>query len=248
MADPLFLPGIPVEHVLARLAAADGDEINSGKLNNPDSSALLACNAFGWFIPRPELLPPFPGLEAIFPATMVDVEFRARFPWRGGRHPSLDAVVETQTHLIGVESKRYEPFRDTKSILLSDAYDRPVWGNGMSPFEKMRDHLRGTPRFKYLDACQLVKHAFGLVTEARRRSKVPALVYLFAEPARLAGKEISAEVMAQHRDEVAEFARAVAGADVAFHSASYRDWISSWRGSTDDVVAHGHRLIEAFGP
>lgn len=44
-----------------------------------------------------------------------------RFPWAGGRHPWLDAAVETERYLIGVESKRFEPFRDAKSVRLSDA-------------------------------------------------------------------------------------------------------------------------------
>ena len=82
---------------------AGGDEVGSGKFENPDSSAALAVNTFGWFVGRPELLPAFPSLASIFPATFVDVEYCARFPWAGGRHPWLDAVIETDQHLIGVE-------------------------------------------------------------------------------------------------------------------------------------------------
>jgi hypothetical protein len=39
----LFLPGVPVEHVLRRLAKAGGNEVASGKLASPDSSAALAA-------------------------------------------------------------------------------------------------------------------------------------------------------------------------------------------------------------
>ncbi|MEQ1782938.1 MAG: hypothetical protein ABMA14_16360 [Hyphomonadaceae bacterium] len=249
MTDIVFLTGIPVDHVLARLADADGDEINSGKLQNPDSSAMLAVNAFGWFIERPALLPPFPELEGVFPASMVEVEFKARFPWRGGRHPSLDAAVETATHFIGIESKRYEPFRDTKSVNFSDAYDRPVWGENMGPFEKMRDQLRSRDiKFDYLDAAQLVKHAFGLVTEGVRRKKTPALVYLYSEPARLAGKDIHPEAIDRHRQEVREFGLAVAGAEVGFSAVSYREWIGTWGSADETVVAHGRRLLDVFAP
>ncbi len=249
MADPVFLPGVPAEHVLGRLAQADGDEIESGKIFSPDSSAFLAVNTFGWFIPHPALIPAFPGLEHAYPATMVDVEFSARFPWRGGRHPSLDAVIETPTFLIGVESKRFEPFRDTKSVDFSDAYSRPVWGDNMGPYERLRDQLRGgTTRFRYLDAAQLVKHAFGLVTEGRRSSKAPVLVYLFAEPAQLGGKDIEPEAIARHRAEVMEFEQTVAGSEVAFHHTSYRDWIETWSASADTVIAHGQRLLDAFKP
>jgi len=104
-----FLPGVPVDHVLERLSKAGGNEVASGKFDNPISSAALAVNTFGWFVDCPELLPEFPSLASIFPATFVDVEYCARFPWTGGKHPWLDAVIETDQHLIGVESKRFEP-------------------------------------------------------------------------------------------------------------------------------------------
>jgi hypothetical protein len=54
--DYEFLPGVPSSLVLKRLNAAAGDEVNSGKLSSPESSAALAVNTFGWFMDRPELL------------------------------------------------------------------------------------------------------------------------------------------------------------------------------------------------
>jgi hypothetical protein len=137
-----FLPGIPVSHVVTRLAKAGGKEIESGKLLSSESSAALAVNCFGWFIERPELLPPLIGLETAGVPELVDVEFCARFPWSGGRHPWLDAVVQTPTTLIGIESKRFEPFRDAKSVHLSDAYNLKVWGRNMKSYERMRDRIR----------------------------------------------------------------------------------------------------------
>ena len=133
MSNCLFLPGLPVGHILGRLEAAGGNEIGSGKLANPQSSAALAVNAFGWFIERPNDLPPLPGTGAMGTPERVEVEYCTRFPWSGGRHPWLDAVVITPTHLIGVESKRFEPFRGTKTVSLSAAYDQPVPPGGTSP-------------------------------------------------------------------------------------------------------------------
>jgi hypothetical protein len=186
-----FLPGVPARYVLERLARAGGNEIESGKFGSPESSAALAVNVLGWFVERPSLLPPFPGVAADFPPERVEVEYCARFPWSGGRHPWLDAMVETNRQLIGVESKRFEPFRDRKKVSLAAAYDRPVWGDNMAAFEAMRDQLRSGERtFEYLDAAQLVKHAFGLVTDAARRGRAPLLLYLFAEPASLAGRPL----------------------------------------------------------
>lgn len=242
-----FLPGVPEDRVRAALAAAGGNEIESGKLDSPESSAALAVNAFGWFIERPADLPPFPPLADLdWPAHRVDVERQMRFPWRGGRHPWLDAAVETATHLIGIESKRFEPFRDAKTVNLSDAYDRDVWSDGMAPFTVMRDMLRnGDTAFTYLDAAQLVKHAFGLVTEGNRIGKVPVLLYLYAEPATRGASAITPETLARHRTEIVSFATAVAGAAVRFAACSYREWFADWTGDTHH---HSDALVERFQP
>jgi len=246
MSEDPFLPGVPVAHVRARLAAADGDEIGSGKFANPESSAALAVNAFGWFIERPADLPPLPGTAAMGTPERVEVEYCARFPWSGGHHPWLDAVAITPTHLIGVESKRFEPFRDTKTVSLSSAFDRPEWGDRMGRFAAMRDKLRsGELCFRYLDAAQLVKHAFGLVTEARRLSRRPVLFYLYAEPNERGERQISAEDHRHHRDEIAAFAQFVDGDEVTFLSSSYREWIDAAMPVAEAEV-HFARLRQRF--
>lgn len=243
----LFLPGVPEDRARAALEAAGGNEIESGKLYSRESSAALAVNSFGWFIERPEDLPPFPLLADLdWPAHRVEVERQMRFPWRGGRHPWLDAAVETATHLIGVESKRFEPFRDAKIVSLSDAYDRNVWGDRMAPFAVMRDALRsGEVAFTYLDAAQLVEDAFGLVTEANRIGKEPVLLYLYAEPATRGASVITPEMLARHRAEIAGFATAVAGAAVRFAACSYREWFAGWTG---DARQHADALVDRFEP
>ncbi|WP_396594861.1 PGN_0703 family putative restriction endonuclease [Brevundimonas sp. R86498] len=249
MTRPEFLPGVDAAHVTERLRLAGGKEIESGKLLSPESSAALAVNTFGWFASRPHLLPPFPGQAFEAPPREVEVEYCARFPWRGGRHPWLDAVVETPGKLIGVELKRCEPFRDRKLASLSDAYDRPVWGSTMRPYEDMRDRLRKVPNaFRYLDAAQLVKHAFGLVTDGARKQKPATLVYLFAEPSQLAGRPIPPETLEEHRREVAEFEAAVAGAGVVFHALSYRTWLDSWSSTSPEIASHADAVLARFDP
>src|SRR5262245_61736418 len=124
-----LLPYLSADKIMAAYAAAPGNEIDSAKLSNPESSAALAANVFGYFIDRPEEFP----LSAIFGQTAevpcrVDIECELRFPWSGGLHPWLDAVIETDNWLIGLESKRYEPFRGCKPAAFSEAYQRKVWG------------------------------------------------------------------------------------------------------------------------
>jgi len=246
MGDLNLLPGVPEEYVRQRLAAAGGKEVESGKFTSRDSSAALAVNAFAWFHDRPGRLPVIPETEAAgWPATRVEVEYCARFPWRGGRHPWLDALIQTPTHILGVESKRHEPFRDAKKVCLSEAYDRPVWGVGMGPYERMRDRLRsGEAKFQHLDAAQLVKHAFGLVTEAGRKDgRKPVLLYLYDEPSRWPWEGIEL-----HRQEVDQFGTAVDDAAVGFVAVRWRDWPDGWAATGDpEVIGHGVRLGERFG-
>lgn len=242
-----FLPGVCEETVRAALDRAGGKEIQSGKLSSPESSAALAVNAFGWFVRSPEQLPPFPGLEDLnWPARKVEVERQMRFPWRGGRHPWLDAAVTTDKHLIGIESKRFEPFRDAKACRLSAAYDRDVWGYDMVGYCRMRDALRnGSSAFIHLDAAQLVKHAFGLVTEGRRSGRHPILLYLFAEPESRGNAGIPKQVHDRHRAEIARFSEAVQRSEVRFASCSYREWLSRWNGAT---AAPADAIISTFNP
>jgi hypothetical protein len=246
-----FLPGVPTGYVVERLTNAAGNEIGTGKLASPESSAALAINTFGWFHERPASFPLFSILPlSISPATLVEVEYCARFPWTGGTHPWLDAFIETPDAIVGVESKRFEPYRGARlKVELSEAYDRPVWHDRMGPYEAMRDELRtGTERFAFLDAAQLVKHAFGLVTDGRRKTKQPYLVYLFAEPREYQGQSIDGGVKQKHREEIARFALAVDGAEVGFGAMSYREWLASWPDSDPDLVAHRAAIIEHFSP
>lgn len=249
MTETKFLLGVPADHVLQRLKLAGGKEVESGKFASPESSAALAVNTFGWFVKRPETTPPVPGLDFVdWPAKSVEVEYCARFPWAGGRHPWLDAAITTPQWLIGVESKRFEPFRDAKRASLSEAYDRDCWGENMARFCAMRDRLRATPStFKYLDVAQLVKHAYGLVTDAKRMSRRPALLYLFAEPAMRGTVPITTEAHRAHRSEIDTFTRAIDGDEVRFAACSYRDWLATWR-SSGGLAEHRAALLKTFAP
>jgi len=245
---PDFLPGVPREHVLARLEASPGNELGSGKFDSPESSAALAVNCFGWFVERPATLPLIPGLEdVVWPPASVEVEDSLRFPWSGGRHPWLDASITTASHLIGVESKRCEPFRRGKVIgELSEAYWRDVWGSDMQRWTKLRDRLQaGDIRFVRLDAVQLVKHALGIFTQANKRGRLSALLYIFAEPTKVGGRQISAIEHEAHRAEIASLGDMVCGDAIQFAAISYRGWIATWPGS---VMEHGQRVLDRFNP
>ena len=142
MADR-FLPGVPGPKIEALLNKARGNEIATGKFDSPRSSAALAANTFGYFLERPEELPPLPGRgEGVWPARSVDIERTVRFPWRGGTPPHLDVLVTTQSALIGIESKRYEPFDRGKKA----AFRSILAATLGRPHEALRERQRQAPR------------------------------------------------------------------------------------------------------
>ena len=258
MADR-FLPGVPVRQVETMFNAAPGNEIASGKFDSPESSAALAANTFGFFLNRPDDLPPLPGCEFLtWPAQSVNLEKTLRFPWRGGRHPVLDTLITTSDALIGVESKRFEPFRNKKEPSLSDAYWRPVWGTRMKGYEEIRDSLRRNKRrYIHLDTAQLFKHAFALRTQVNREGEhyglTPVLFYLYAEPHIWPNndKTVDRGAKTKHRGEVEEFTEIVRDDEVLFVHCSYRNLLWEWKNDpnhSSDIQAHAKAIIQRFAP
>lgn len=118
----------------------------------------------------------------------------------------------------------------------------------MQRFEAMRDSLRHDPtRFTHLDAAQLVKHAFGLVTDGQRKGKTAWLVYLFAEPSSL-GTSATFDGFSRHREEIATFAAAIQGDDVRFLAISYRDWLKTWPHNPAELAKHAELILSQFTP
>ena len=112
----------------------------------------------------------------------------------------------------------------------------------MEPFISLKDKLKSDQiTFKYLDAVQLIFHAFGLITEGRRKQKSPHLVYLFAEPVK------NLKQWNAHREEIVRFSEATKGAEVGFTSISYREWLATWPA---DLLLSAHRdnILKRFEP
>jgi hypothetical protein len=164
-------------------------------------------------------------------------------------------LVVTDDALIGVESKRYEPYRKNNVREMSAAYWRPVWGSRMAGYERCRDEIRddGGGRFARLDVAQLVKHAFALRTAVHKVAKCvgkrPILYYLYAEPERWANGKgaVPPEDRFQHRAEIAAFSEMVAGDEVSFLSCSYLELLADWAASSDPMIrAHAHAVARCF--
>lgn len=254
-----FLPGVPGAEIEKALNAAPGEEIASGKFDSPESSAALVANAFGFFLHRAFDLPALPGCEEeVWPARSLSIEAEVRFPWGGGRHPYLDCVVETPSALIGIESKRFEPYRPSPSErpLPSETFWRPVWGERMGGYQRIRDRMRDNPAggFAHLDAAQLFKHALALRSDVHRREPhklKPILFYLYAEPEvwPTNGKAVDDEAKARHREEIQEFSAAVADDEVNFVSCAWRDLLDAWVSQDNSRTrAHAQAVRDRFSP
>ncbi len=252
-----FLPGVPGPEIEAIFDATAGNEIATGKFDNPESSAALAANAFGFFLQRASELPALPGCGSeTWPARSLMLEAELRFPWSGGRHPVLDCLVRTPSALIGIESKRFEPYRTRHTSPLSDAYWRRVWGARMSGYESVRDSLHSGPDlYVRLDVAQLFKHAFALRTEVHRENRhgglTPILFYVYADPERWPanGRPVDVDAKARHRKEIERFAAAVAGDEVVFMSCPYRRLLKAWTDSEGRRVrAHANAVATRFSP
>jgi len=242
-----FLPGLPADLIETLLRRSPGSEFATGKFDNPDSSAALAVNAFGRFLEHPRDLPPLPGVPMGAPEA-VTIEAEMRFPWSGGTHPWLDAAVTTATTLVGIESKRYEPFRPGKKAVFSDACDKRDWGPGLARTNLLRRRLiSGEATFRHLDAAQLVKHVYGLRTQGLKRAKGAVLVYLYAEPPLWSsGKPVDPGAITRHRDEITRFAAEVRGDDVVFVSLRWAEVLAQW-GSIRSLAPHVKALELRFG-
>ena len=252
-----FLPGVPGAKVETLLNAAPGSELKSGKFDSPRSSAALAANVFGYFLNRAGELPALPGCPDVrWPAEAITLEKEVRLPWRGGKHPFLDAVVTTPTTLIGIESKRFEPFDRNRVKKLSDAYWRKVWGSRMKGYERVRDQLQESKGSPYLlDTAQLFKHAFALRTAVQNDGAYPGLTpilfYIYAEPTRWpdSGQPINPDTHTRHQAEIADFAKAVANDEVKFVSCSYRQLLEEWVGQgTAAISRHAAQALVRFAP
>jgi hypothetical protein len=88
-------------------------------------------------------------------------------------------------------------------------------------------------------------YTYGLVTKGRRIGRKPMLFYMFAEPTARGDLPIAADDRKRHRDEISDFALRVAGQEVSFGSASYREWL---RGATGSAADHAAALIARFNP
>jgi hypothetical protein len=243
-----LLDHLPKATILEAYEKSPGRELD-GKADSPQSSSALVANSFGYFVKRERELLTLPGLvHAGWPAREVKLEANLRFPWSGGMHPWLDVRIDTDSHTVGVESKRYEPYRGKHAPSFSAAFSRDVWSPDMAPYLRAMERLQsGDLDLHAVDATQLIKHALALSTHCLKSGRRPVLYYLFADPASWPdGRPVPEAARKAHIAHVEAFATGVAGAHVEFVWGTYRQVLESWSTASPELHAHAKAVSERF--
>jgi hypothetical protein len=234
-ASQNLIAGVRLDDFEADLLQGDGNELK-GKFRAAHSSSALAVNTFAPFKTRLGALR-LPG-----GGSFDDLHFEQKCPHGlvGRRSPNLDVLADGPS-VVAVESKLLEPLSQ-HTAKFSPAYDA-IKEKGTNWFEAM-NRLRDEPwSYRWLDAAQLVKHAFGIAHTFP--SKPATLLYLFWEPS----NSKALPFFAEHRAEVRQFAELVAGGGPKFAAMSYPELWESWTAYPEPkwLQTHVGRLRERYG-
>lgn len=213
-----LLPMVLPEDFEADLSAGDGNELQT-KFRAAHSSSALAVNCFAPFRRRIGDLA-MPG-----GAAFDQLQFERKCPTglRGGRSPNLDVLLSGPTGVVGIESKLTEYLvRHRAAFSLAYAEQIRDGRRDHGYFREMIRLLDAPDSYVWLDAAQLIKHAFGLARTFRDRSTT--LLYLFWEPQ----NPDACPEFAAHRAEIAAFAERVADTGPSFVAMSYPELWETW--------------------
>jgi hypothetical protein len=154
----------------------------------------------------------------------------------------LDFIAESVDHaVIGAESKFTEYLKPHRAAF-APVYGSRSWPSCIEGYVSIMRQLQENPaRFVYLDAAQLVKHAFGLASLAGKQDTT--LLYLFWEPEnRAAYPEFGL-----HRREAEQFAGVVDGTSVKFSWKSYPELWHEWALADHGwLKLHALQLLERY--
>lgn len=217
-----ILEGVERLDFEADLRRGDGNELE-GKFRAAHSSSALAVNTFAPFRRRLSDLS-LPGGGGF---TNLCFERKCPHGLLGRKPPNLDTLVESPEGIVGIESKCLEPlsrhvakFAPAYTAEITDARCHTAW------FAEMLRLIAEPRTYRWLDAAQLIKHAFGLAHTFTGRPTT--LLYLFWEPS----NPDTHAVFAQHQAEVSSFAARVEDRAVRFAAMSYPELWRSWRSAT----------------
>jgi hypothetical protein len=218
-----LIDGVALADFEEDLRQGDGNEL-AGKFRAAHSSSALAVNTFAPFKSDPSLLR-IPGGGGF---QRLGFEQKCPHGLPGRRPPNLDVVLAGPGGVVAIESKCLEPlsphvadFAPAYEAEIKDVRRETAW------FRQMLRLIQEPDAYRWLDAAQLVKHAFGIAHTYRDRPAT--LLYLFWEPS----NPEAHPVFAEHRGEVTRFAESVRGGRPDFFAMSYPELWRSWDASPD---------------
>lgn len=229
-----LLPLVRRKDFEAELGAGAGDELGE-KFRAVHSSAALAVNCFAPFRTR------LAALRMPTGAGFTQLEFERQCPsGLRGVPPHLDVLLSGADVLVAIESKLTEYLSQSPARFAASYKDnrQEAWRDGAYFRELLR--LEREPDYAWLNAAQLVKHAFGLAHTFRGERRKLTLLYLYWEPA----NPDCDPTFARHRQDLQAFAARVQGANPAFSFMSYRELWRFWEAQqpADWLVEHIGRL------
>lgn len=213
-----LLPLVMTDDFEADLQAGDGNELQT-KFRAAHSSSGLAVNCFAPFRNRTADLT----LPSLGPFDALQFERKCPTGLRGGRAPNLDVLLSGPTRVVGIESKLTEYLARHRTAF-SSAYAEQIHDDRREQgyFREMLRLVDAPESYVWLDAAQLIKHAFGLARCFRDRHVT--LLYLYWEPT----NPDAAPEFAAHRQEIKTFAERVAGSTPEFRAMSYPELWRTW--------------------
>ena len=230
-----LLTSVRIEDFVNDLLAGAGNELES-KFPAIYSSAALVINSFAPFRPQISNLsfpPPLSKNEVI-----RNLEFEKQcHTGLKGIPPHLDVLLTgSNDNIIAIESKLTEILHQKTITKIPVTYfDRTprIWKGGVYHDElvRIRD---GVANYRYLDAPQLIKHAFGLTNTYMKNSasqnRKITLLYLYWEPANIDSLTGPLkEVYKIHAEEILKFKTAIGlNTNPSFESMSYPELWNHW--------------------
>lgn len=229
-----LLEGVALSSFEADLRQGGGNELKK-KFRAVHSSAALAANTFAPFKTSSHAL----NLAGI--GAFDTVRLEGKCPHGVSKSaPNLDALAEGSEGVVAIESKLLEPLSPHTAMFSPKYKEKIVDDRRRSGWFAEMLRLETEPKaYRWLDAAQLIKHAFGIARTYPDRTA--RLLYLFWEPA----NPETHPIFAEHRAEIARFAKAISGGGPEFAAISYpelwREWAAD-RGTDDWLAVHVARL------
>ena len=173
----------------------------------------------------------------------IDLERRVQFPGTRKHLSKLDVIVETKSHLIGIASDRFEPFRLHNKPRLSPESKGYLSFEEVRPYLDLQQHIySGSVKYRYLDAARLVRDALAIFIEAAKSNKKPILYYLFHEASIVKGKHINPVYWEKHRIEIFDFMDRVNINRIELFWSDYSEWLSEPAFTDMPMRRHGENL------